>query len=139
MREKREVAALAIYRYVGERLEFYLQMRTADASVNPGLYDFFGGGLDAGETPSDALFREIKEELEYVPVRHVYFSRYENATHINNLFMEEVDKDFESAVVVHEGQYGKFMTLPEAIDTGTVFTQTQYILEQVSAYLQSNK
>ncbi len=113
-------------------------MRTADARVNPGVYDFFGGGLDEGESPEAALIRELGEELEYIPTNYVYFSRYENATHINNLFIEEVGADFEASLKIHEGQYGRFLTIDEVIASGTVFTQARFILEQVSTYLSKN-
>ena len=45
---------------------FLLQRRTVDAPIMPGCWGFFGGGLQAGETPEDAVRREAFEELNYV-------------------------------------------------------------------------
>lgn len=42
-----------------------LQHRSDDAPRNPGAWGFFGGGLEEGETPIEAVVRETYEELEY--------------------------------------------------------------------------
>jgi mutator protein MutT len=45
----------------GER--FFLQRRDPAAAVLPGLWEFPGGKLRAGESPEEALRRELFEEL----------------------------------------------------------------------------
>lgn len=42
-----------------------LQHRTSDAPRFPNCWNLFGGGIDEGETPMEAIFREIQEELDY--------------------------------------------------------------------------
>lgn len=39
------------------------EIRTDDAPKNPGIWSFFGGGAEAGESPEECLLRELKEEL----------------------------------------------------------------------------
>ena len=46
---------------------FLLQHRTSDAQLLPDHWAFFGGGIKAGETPKEALYRETREELNYTP------------------------------------------------------------------------
>ena len=59
----RNVAVLALY---NEQKEILLQHRSKDAVRLPDYWAFFGGGIEAGETPEQALAREIFEELEYI-------------------------------------------------------------------------
>ncbi|MFS4437155.1 NUDIX domain-containing protein [Paracoccaceae bacterium GXU_MW_L88] len=45
-----------------------LQLREArDGIAAPGLWSFFGGGFEAGETPLEALVREVEEEIGLRP------------------------------------------------------------------------
>lgn len=57
-----DVSLLILYTSSGRLL---LQHRTPDAFTLPNYWAFFGGGIEAGETPADALEREALEELSY--------------------------------------------------------------------------
>mgnify|MGYP001184412995 CR=1 FL=1 len=46
---------------------FLLQHRTANAERLPDHWAFFGGGINANETPEEAIIREALEELNYEP------------------------------------------------------------------------
>ncbi|MEO0407271.1 MAG: NUDIX hydrolase [Cyanobacteria bacterium P01_A01_bin.135] len=50
----------------GER--FLLQLRDdVPGILYPGHWGFFGGHLDPGETPEEAVLRELREEIDYAP------------------------------------------------------------------------
>jgi 8-oxo-dGTP pyrophosphatase MutT (NUDIX family) len=135
MREKREVSGFVPYRKRGDEREFFLQMRSPNAKTSPNLFGVFGGGLEVGETFERALFREIEEELAYVPRTPIYFSRFENANRISSLFIEEVGSDFESLVDVREGEYGKFLTASEVLKSNDVTFMVRLIIFQLNGYL----
>ena len=56
-------AALIIL-YDSEK-RFLLQHRTKDAERLPDYWAFFGGGIEKGESPEEAIRREAFEELNY--------------------------------------------------------------------------
>jgi 8-oxo-dGTP pyrophosphatase MutT (NUDIX family) len=58
----RDVSVFILYTSSGHIL---LQHRTDDAIRLPGYWAFFGGGIEKGENPTEALKREIREELFY--------------------------------------------------------------------------
>ncbi len=87
----KETTAILLYNKEGEIL---MIQRTLDAKKNPGCWSFFGGGVEEGETPEQAVRREAKEELgvnlknprlllisehdyqEYIDRMHVFTSRF---------------------------------------------------------------
>jgi 8-oxo-dGTP diphosphatase len=58
----RNVSVLILYNSTGQIL---LQHRADDALRLPNFWAFFGGGIEQGESPTEALKRELIEELSY--------------------------------------------------------------------------
>ncbi|MBT4769352.1 MAG: NUDIX domain-containing protein [Rhodospirillaceae bacterium] len=55
---------------------YLMQLRDSTKGIwFPRMWCLFGGGVKAGENPVEALRREIKEELDFVPETFSYFSR----------------------------------------------------------------
>ena len=62
--EKLNVSLILLY---DSERRFLLQHRTSDARSLPDHWAFFGGGIEKGETPREAIFREAFEELHHKP------------------------------------------------------------------------
>lgn len=48
---------------------WFLQRRPLDSKHLPGLWEFPGGKVERGESPEEALARELQEELSWSPGR----------------------------------------------------------------------
>lgn len=61
--------------------EKVLITRRPEDKLHPGLWEFPGGKVDSGESPSEALCREIREELavevQILEIFEVVFHRYD--------------------------------------------------------------
>ena len=55
--------SVAVFILQDSRGRVLLQHKAKDSKVLPNQWAFFGGGIDAGETPEKAVAREAKEEL----------------------------------------------------------------------------
>ncbi|MEM1311398.1 MAG: NUDIX hydrolase [Cyanobacteria bacterium P01_H01_bin.153] len=67
--------------------QFLLQLRdNIPTIVYPGHWAFFGGHIDPGETPEEGVWREIKEEINYVPPRLDLFIRWEHGNIVRHVF-----------------------------------------------------
>jgi len=72
-----QVAIAILY----QKNQFLLQLRDDNPQIYwPGQWAFFGGHLEAGEVPSEAMQRELLEEIGYAPSR---------VTHFNSCFIPE--------------------------------------------------
>ena len=94
--DKRKTSGFVPYCSRDDEREYFLQKRSMAAKTNAGLFGLFGGGAEGDETAEEALRREVIEELEYEPKSPVYFSCYEIATAVLDVFMEIVPAEFES-------------------------------------------
>ena len=110
---KRRVATLIPYFVKNGKVVVFLQRRTKDVKYRPDQFGFFGGGIEAGETPEQTLIREIGEELSVQPKNYEFLGQYESDAGIRDVFIMEVDEDFKDTVRVNEGQYGRYFTEDE--------------------------
>lgn len=108
--KKRNVSVLIPYRFEDGELKIFLQKRTLDAPTFPNHFGFFGGGIEEGEEPEEALRREIKEELDIDVTNYVSWRSYNLPTGILHVFLLQVNSTFEDSITILEGQYGSFLT-----------------------------
>jgi mutator protein MutT len=71
----KEIAQVLLFDLEG-RLLIYLRDNKPGIPF-PDRWDFFGGHLEAGETPEEALVREVKEELGVELKNWRFFRRYD--------------------------------------------------------------
>jgi 8-oxo-dGTP diphosphatase len=115
---KREVA-LAVLERDGAWL---LQLRDdLESILYPGHWGLFGGHLDAGETPSEAVHRELLEEINWeptFPLEHWFTSH--NGPRIAHVFRGALSVPVEQLTLL-EGQDLK-LTSKQELRQGSVWS-----------------
>lgn len=68
---------------------FLMQLRDNIPTIlYPGYWAFFGGHIEAGETPEEAVVREVLEEIDYEMKDPKFFMTSESDTAIRYVFHE---------------------------------------------------
>lgn len=83
----------------------------------PRHWDLFGGYIEEGETPEEALVREVKEELAYNLKEYKFFKKYECLEgdahpNIKYVYVGKVDKPIEE-LTLQEGEKLQFFSREE--------------------------
>jgi 8-oxo-dGTP diphosphatase len=104
--------ALCILQLPGDR--FALQRRSKDVKMSPGLLGLFGGHIDPGELPENAVLRELGEEtsLHIEELQISLVGRYEFSNDAVVVFLYKTnitDETFE----VFEGDGAEIYTREE--------------------------
>ncbi len=126
--DKRICSILIPYLDAPEGILVFLQKRAEDALRGPGMFGFFGGGAENDENIEQTLEREIQEELNIVPKDYQFIGTYESLDTILNTFLMKVEDDFETSIVVKEGEYGKFFSEQESQDEPKLSEMDKLIL-----------
>lgn len=141
MTSVRDLASLALYDAKGRIL---MQHRSKTARRMPDHWGFFGGGIEEGETPLQAMLREISEELEYVPSDPVliFKKRYESSHRVDGTseygtsFVYTELYDESQKLIQHEGQaLGWFF--PDETEHLLVTPHGKAIVAAMAVYLSS--
>jgi 8-oxo-dGTP diphosphatase len=71
----KEIAAIILENNKGE---FLLYLRDNKPGIPfPDHWDLIGGHIEEGETPEEALVREVKEELDIDLKEYIFYKKYE--------------------------------------------------------------
>lgn len=119
--------------------EFFLQERDGNAPVHANLYSLFGGGIEEAETPTEALAREVSEELTIHPSAPIYLMHCSTGYADFFIFTELVGEDFESRIEIHEGAGGRFIEGQDALTRWDVSPIARVAIEGAVWFLSSKK
>ena len=108
--KRRDVSILIPYKIKDNQVLVYLERRSKTAERLPDFYGFWGGGIEIGETPEQALIREVKEEMSIDLKGYKFFREFKFTISISYLYYLLVDDNFETTIKLTEAQYGKFFT-----------------------------
>jgi 8-oxo-dGTP diphosphatase len=94
-----------------------LQQRSTESNRYPNMWGAFGGKIEEGETPVEAVKREMFEELEYVLKNPILIDTgiidREDLQTTMYTFAEEYDN---SPIKLNEGQAFGWFTINEALE-----------------------
>lgn len=128
----RDVSILILYTAEGKIL---LQHRSKDAQRLPDYWAFFGGDIEAGETPKQALRRESLEELSYeVQNPHLLITQkftYKEDENTKYVFVEKYENQ---PLQLGEGQ-GMEWFLPDETGELKIIDHDRSVIQQVQNYL----
>lgn len=101
------------------RGEIYLQRRPDWKDIQPGKWDTaVGGHIDYGETPEEALRREVREELGITHFKPVFIGRYvfESPRERELVYVHSTTYNGEIHPSAEELDGGRFWTVQEIAD-----------------------
>lgn len=103
----------------------------------PNHWDLFGGYIEDGETPEEALVREVKEELDYDLKEYKFFKKYdcnEGDAHPNVKFVYigKVDKQIEE-LTLQEGERLQFFSREEIPNVKFANILKSIVLDYISS------
>ena len=128
----RDVSVLILYTSTGHLL---LQHRSDDAFRLPGYWAFFGGGIEQGENPTEALKREIREELSYLVQNPTFLlaQKVRDGENDNTKYVF-VEQYQDQSLVLGEGQAMGWFS-PDETHGLQMVDHDRFVVEQVRNYL----
>ncbi|MBI4550664.1 MAG: NUDIX domain-containing protein [Candidatus Latescibacteria bacterium] len=81
----------------------------------PDQWSIIGGHVEDGETPEQALIREVREEIGHDLTQFEHLATFYDADHTRHFYVAPLDKPV-SALVLGEGQGLRFIDPRRALD-----------------------
>jgi 8-oxo-dGTP pyrophosphatase MutT (NUDIX family) len=114
-----------------------MQRRSADDKIAPGLIGCFGGHIDKGETPAQALVRELKEEtslsiaesdLELLSVTDIpYSSEFKGSLRAHLFEVQIPSSDF----ILYDGVRAEVFSLVELLQRPDLTPSAKLVLSKI--------
>jgi len=136
-KEKRSI--LIPYKIKNDKVLVYLQKRAKDAKRLPDYFGFFGGEPENEENPEEALKREIKEEMNFIPENYELLGKYDFEKSVKHIFIMKVDDNFENKIQIFEGEYGKYFNEEETLNEPKLIEEDKIVLRDLYRFLQTRK
>ena len=101
-----------------DKEEFLLALRDNKPGIPfPLHWDLIGGHVDEGETPEEALVREVKEELDIDLKKYAFYRKYECLTgdayeNIKYIYAGKINLPIEEITLL-EGERAQFFSKEE--------------------------
>jgi 8-oxo-dGTP diphosphatase len=119
MNKKQAEVAIAIL-HIQDR--FLMQLRDdIPGIIYPGHWAFFGGHIDLGETPEEAVKRELQEEIGHTPSQISEFHCYRDEEVIRHVFQAPLTVGLDQLVLGEGWDMG--LLTPQDIRLGEAYSQ----------------
>lgn len=113
-----EVAIAILYRSG----KFLMQLRdNIPGILYPGYWAFFGGHIEPGETPEEAVKREVFEEIGYILPEVSKFRCYQDDRVMRHVFHAPLTVELNQLVLTEGWDLG--LLTPEQIRSGSCYSQ----------------
>ncbi len=102
--------------------KFLLQLRDDIPGIaHPGKWAFFGGHIEPGEKPEEAMKRELAEEISYTPDIVSEFGVYPDTDVVRHVFSAPLTVELKDLVLGEGWDMG--LLTPAEIKTGKAYSE----------------
>lgn len=103
----------------------------------PNQWSIIGGHVEDGETPEEALVREVREEIGHELTRFEHLATFYDADHVRYFYAAPLDKPI-SELVLGEGQALRFIEPRRALDELDVCITGRRYIEAYLGYMEND-
>lgn len=121
-----------------DKKKILLQHRSAYKEKWANFWCIFGGHVEEGETPEEALYRELQEELAYVPKNPelLMVHPFPSGQGGKHVYIERIDTTQELVLDMHEAQGMGWFSMAEVFKLELI-PHDREIFEKVKIYLEN--